>query len=245
MAHHSYVSVFSPEGRLYQVEYSLKCLAHEKLTNLALKGKDCLVVICQKKVPDKLMKVDSITHAFWVTKTIGLVMCGRVPDCAQIVEEARYEALDFFEAHGYECDTTWLAKRLGEKAQVYTQQAGLRPLGSGAIVFGMEENAEYDLVPKIYTVDPSGLVIGYQAVAQGEKQNEVNQQLEKVYKADQGLDETIMNAIQALQKSLGANENSITAADMELVVVTKDQPGCRFLPNEKVEEYITRVVERD
>ena len=149
MASH-YVSVFSAEGRLYQVEYSLKCLAHEKMTNLALKGKDCAVVVCQKKVPDKLMKVESITHHFKVTQSIGLAMCGRVPDCAQVVEESRYEALEFFEKHGYECDVTWLAKRLGEKAQVYTQQAGLRPLGSGAIVYGMEQCDDGDVVPKVF-----------------------------------------------------------------------------------------------
>ncbi|KAJ9446050.1 Proteasome subunit alpha type-6 [Diplonema papillatum] len=212
------ISVFSPEGRLYQVEYSFKTLTTEALTNVGLVGKDCAVVVAQKKVPDKLLKVDSVSHVFLVTKEIGINVCGRVPDGAAILDDARQHAGEFHEKYGYQCDVTWLARRLGENAQHYTQHAGYRPLGNISILFAMEKDDMGVSHPKIYTVDPAGVAIGYYATATGQKDNEVKQVLEKAYKKDMTLEETIMCGIQSLQKSLGANENSLTAADLQISV---------------------------
>eukprot|EP01063_Lacrimia_lanifica_P022530 TRINITY_DN30084_c0_g1_i1.p2 TRINITY_DN30084_c0_g1~~TRINITY_DN30084_c0_g1_i1.p2 ORF type:complete len:247 (+),score=131.98 TRINITY_DN30084_c0_g1_i1:47-787(+) len=239
------ISVFSSEGQLWQVEYTFKTLAHEKLTNVGLKGQDCAVVVCQKKVPDKLIKVDSVSHVFFITKEIGMALVGRPADGAQIVDEARYEAGEFWFKNGYECDASWLAKRLGEKAQVYTQQAGYRPLGAAYILFSMENQDNADVEPKIYAIDPAGLVVGYKATAQGQKDNEVKLNLEKTYKPDMSLDETIMCGILALQKSLGNVDSNLTAADLEIAIATKDNPKVRFVDKDAVEEYITKIVERD
>eukprot|EP01064_Diplonema_japonicum_P023066 TRINITY_DN33522_c0_g1_i1.p1 TRINITY_DN33522_c0_g1~~TRINITY_DN33522_c0_g1_i1.p1 ORF type:complete len:264 (+),score=77.83 TRINITY_DN33522_c0_g1_i1:52-792(+) len=246
MSRSSYdISVFSPEGRLYQVEYSFKTLAHEALTNVGLTGEGCAVVVCQKKVPDKLLKEDSITHVFKAAKDIGMAMSGRVPDCASVVDDTRHETMEFAHDFGYDCDVAWLAKRMGEKAQISTQRAGLRPLGAGTILFGMEMLDSGEQVPRIFTIDPAGLVIAYKATSMGQKDNEVKLNLEKQYKPNMSLDDTIMTGIQCLQKSLGSSESNLTAADLEVAVVTADNTKVRFLDATSVEEYITKIVERD
>ena len=150
MGYDQAISIFSPEGRLYQVEYSAKTLATESLTNIGIRGKDCAIVIAQKKVPDKLLKPEHITHIHNVTKEIGLAVCGRVPDCLSVVDDARRLAADFPEDHGFECPPTWLAKRLATRAHVYTQHAGYRPMGCGGIFCSMELEDSGEVVPKVF-----------------------------------------------------------------------------------------------
>jgi 20S proteasome subunit alpha 1 len=90
-----FITIFSPEGRLYQVEYAFKAVKTEGITSIAIKGKDSVVVVTQKKIPDKLLKPESMTHMFKITKHIGCCVTGILPDAKARVLRARYEAAEF------------------------------------------------------------------------------------------------------------------------------------------------------
>lgn len=241
-AYDRFMTIFSPEGRLYQIEYAHKALGLEKLTNVAVRGKDCCVVVAQKKVPDKLLRAEAITHLYWVTKTIGMCVVGRVADGRSLVEECRSEAGEFWYKFGYEIPVSFLAKRMADREQVYTQQAGMRAMGAAVLFIAMEQQDSGKLEPKIYKVDPAGSCIPWQAASLGEKEHEALQTLEKRYKPGMELDDAVMCAIGALQTTLTAN---FKAPELEVGVVTDKDPLFRRVPDAQVEEYLTRIAERD
>eukprot|EP00775_Hariotina_reticulata_P001635 gene1635-1976_t len=116
-----HITIFSPEGRLFQVEYAFKAVRQSGVTSIGVRGSDCAVFITQKKVQDKLIDPASVTRCFRITKQIGMLATGLPADARSVVQQARHQAAEFRFTYGYEIPVDYLAKVLADKAQVFTQ----------------------------------------------------------------------------------------------------------------------------
>ncbi|KAI5477329.1 20S proteasome subunit alpha 1 [Pseudohyphozyma bogoriensis] len=216
-----YLTVFSPEGRLYQVEYAFKAISAAGHTTLAIRGDDSSVVITQKKVPDKLLDPESISHIWNITPTIGCVMTGRHADARSQVQRAQNEAVQFRYKYGYDITPDLLAKRMANINQVYTQRAAMRPLGISMIIIGLDP----ELGPQIFKLDPAGYFVGFHATASGAKQQEAINHLEKGFKKGWKLadvDDVVQLALGSLATVLATD---LKKGEVEIGIVNKKDGG--------------------
>ncbi|ODQ65960.1 N-terminal nucleophile aminohydrolase [Nadsonia fulvescens var. elongata DSM 6958] len=236
-----HITIFSPEGRLYQVEYAFKAVTSVNITSIGIRGKDCAVVVSQKKVPDKLLDPESVSYIFKISPQVGAVLTGQIPDARAAVARARGEAAEFRYKYGYEMPCDVLAKRMANINQVYTQRAYMRPLGVCMTLISVDD----EFGPQLYKCDPAGYYVGYKATSTGPKQQEAMNWLEKKLKkkdhAKGDWKEVVELAITALSSALSVD---FRKGDIEIGVALKDQ-GFKKLSVEEIDERLVAIAEQD
>jgi len=235
-----HITIFSPEGRLYQVEYAFKPSKESGITAIGVKSTEGIVLVSQKKIPDKLIDPTSITHLFKITENIGCASTGLIADIKAQVTRARAEAAQFEYKNGYTIPTSFIAKRTANVAQVYTQHAFMRALGCISIYGGIDEN----IGPQLYRIDPAGHYLGFIACSSGAKEQEANNFLEKKVKANSTMNQqqAIECAILCLQSVIGAD---LKATDLEVGVATVKDPKFTVLTENQIEAQLTAISDRD
>lgn len=245
-----HITIFSDQGRLYQVEYAFKAITAANITSIGVRGKNCAVVLSQKKVPDKLIDPSSVSHIFKLSPSVGCVMTGSIADARASVNRARGEAAEFKYKNGYEMPCDVLAKRLANINQVYTQRAYMRPLGVAQTLISVD--SEYG--PQLYKCDPAGYYVGYKATASGPKQQEALNHLEKKLKnkecAEGTWEDVVELGISALSTVLSVD---FKKGELEVGIVGGPKAGdtegtdplFRALTEDEIEERLQAISEKD
>jgi len=248
-AYDRHITIFSDTGRLYQVEYAFKAVTAANIMSIGIKGKDCAVVLSQKKVPDKLIDPASVSHIFKISPSVGCVMTGGIADCRAWVTKARGEAAEFRYKYGYEMPCDALAKRLANISQVYTQRAYMRPYGVTTTLISLDP----EFGPQLYRTDPAGYYSGYKATASGPKQQEAFNHLEKKLKnkdyAPGSWEEVVELGITALGSVLSVdfkkNELEIGIVGGPSTSGEGTTPEFRALTEDEIDERLQAIADKD
>ena len=186
------ITVFSPDGRLLQVEYALSATKRTPLA-LGIRCKDGVVLLAVRKYisplatpPEKIYKIDN--H-------IGAIAAGLVGDGLVLIERGRIEAQYNRLIYGEPITVKNLAKRIAVHKQQFTQYAGLRPFGVMMIIGGIDEG------PELYVTHPGGAFYDYAAFAVGKNSDKVNENFKQTYKHDLSLDECLKYAVRAVAEA--------------------------------------------
>jgi 20S proteasome subunit alpha 1 len=234
-----FLTIFSPEGRLWQVEYAFKAVKQSEVTAIGAKGKNAVVVAAQRKVQDKLIDESTVTHMFRITEHVGACLVGLLTDVLYICRRLRYDAALFERKNGFEIPVCILANRLSEIHQLESQYVGLRPTAVSALLFGYEAaNEDFAL----YRVEPSGFNSGYRAVGCGVKEVEAMSALEKKIQPFESERETAEFVISTLQTVVGVDFES---KEIEVAVMTTENQTYRLMTGEEVDEILKSVSEKD
>jgi proteasome alpha subunit len=201
------ITVFSPDGRLLQVEYARKTVS-QGTTAIGLVCQDGIVLVADKRIIDPLIIPSSVEKIFQIDTHIGTTMSGLISDGRILVERAQEEAQRHRLVYEEPVDVMSLVKEICNHKQLYTQYAGTRPFGVSLLIAGVDGEAV------LYVTEPSGIYFKYLATAIGEGSAVVNKFLEKEYKKNMDMDEGIVLSLKALKKVLGTkfNKDRIEAA---------------------------------
>lgn len=176
-------SVFSPDGRNFQVQYAVKAVENGT-TSIGIKFRDGVVFAVEKLITSKLLVPKKNVKIQVIDRHIGCVYSGLMPDGRQLVNRGREEASSFKKLYQKPIPVPALADRLGQYVQAHTLYNSVRPFGVTAIFGGIDEEG-----PHLYMVEPSGAYWGYKGAATGKGRQTAKAELEKlVDKHPEGLE---------------------------------------------------------
>jgi proteasome alpha subunit len=185
------ITLFSPDGRLYQVEYAIETVRRGSLA-IGIKSKDGVVLSVEERAR-KLQVSDLTQKIFQIDDHIGVAAAGYIPDARTQVDLARFFAQSNRLIYDEPVYVEAVAKNLADMAQQFTQYAGVRPYAVALILAGVDKNGT-----SLYQTDPSGTYIGYNATAIGNGSDQVNEFLEKSYHADMSMEDASSLALESI-----------------------------------------------
>ena len=232
MAYDRAITVFSPDGRLFQVEYAREAVKRGT-TTVGLKYKTGAVLIVDKRVTSRLVEPCSIEKIFEIDKHIGCATSGLVADARALIDKARVDAQINEITYNEKIRVKTLVKRICDFKQTYTQYGGVRPFGTALLIAGVDDTG-----PRLFSTDPSGALMEYKASSEGSGRNGSMTFFESNYREGLTKDEGIDLAIKAIHKG---TEGKLNADATEIGIVDKDEKF-NILTPEKTKEYVTRAV---
>ncbi len=195
-------TMFSPDGRLLQVEYAKKAV-RQGTTSLGIVCKDGVLLLSDKRVLEKLMIAESIEKIFQVDDHIGASATGFLMDGRVLVERSQLIAQQHRITYDHPIDILSLVKDIANLKQAYTQFGGARPFGVNLLFAGVD-----DAGPQLFVTDVTGIYFQYKATAVGEMETQLKEILEKEYDENMNLEQGLKLAISAFKRAFGKDFDS-------------------------------------
>jgi proteasome alpha subunit len=191
------ITVFSPDGRILQVEYAKKAIDAGSLI-VGVTTKEGVILAADTHRVDPLLVADSVSKIEEVNSNIIMTSAGYIGDARVLLKRARLKAQEHKLTYGENINPEELVKYISDICQSFTQYGGIRPFGVSLLVGGMNENG-----PQLFSTEPAGIYFKYNAKAVGNNSVEANKILEKSWKKDMSVEDGIKLIHDVYAKILG------------------------------------------
>ena len=226
------ITVFSPDGRLFQVEYAREAVKRGT-TALGIKTSEGVVLLVDKRITSYLLESDSIEKIFQIDQHVGAATSGLVADARALVDRARVEAqvnrLYYDESIGVET----LAKKICDHKQTYTQFGGVRPYGTALLIAGVDDHRA-----RLFETDPSGALLEYKATAIGAGRAKAMEIFEKEYTDDISIEGAIRLGLVVLHQ---VSDATFTVDTIEAGSVMLEDRTFKKIERDVLAQYVEEI----
>lgn len=226
------ITVFSPDGRLFQVEYASETVKRGA-TVLGIASPEAVVLAAEERATSKLQDPSFMWKIFQIDDHVGAAVAGLSCDAHILVDQARIYAQSNRLLYDEPIDIEILTRRIGEIKQLYTQHAGVRPFGISILFGGMDRKGS-----RIFWTDPSGAYLAYKAWAIGAGGDAANEILEAEYKDSLNLDDSVLLALKCMSKVL---EDKIDAQKIRIALIPSTTKKFTKLAPADVDKYLKKL----
>ena len=223
------ITIFSPDGRLYQVEYAREAVKRGT-ASVGVRAEDGVVLAADKRARSPLMEPESIEKLHKADDHVGVASAGHVADARQLIDFARRQAQVNRLRYGEPMGIETLTKTITDHIQQYTQIGGARPFGVALIVGGIE-NGE----PRLFETDPSGTPYEWRALSIGSDRNDLREYLESEYDEGLSTDEAMGLALDALAQT---HDDGLTPEGVGVATITVEDATFTEPSNDELESVL-------
>jgi proteasome alpha subunit len=223
------ITIFSPDGRLYQVEYAREAVKRGT-ASIGVRTSDGVVLAVDKRIRSPLMERDSVEKIHKADDHIGIASAGHVADARQLIDFARRRAQVNQLRYGEPIGVETLTKEVTDFIQQYTQVGGARPFGVALIIAGIADGE-----PRLYETDPSGTPYEWKALAVGADRNDIRDYLEEHYDESADLEGGIELALAALAS---VNDDELAPEGIGVATIAAEDEVFTQLTDEDKREYL-------
>ncbi|RLM39416.1 MULTISPECIES: archaeal proteasome endopeptidase complex subunit alpha [unclassified Haloarcula] len=221
------ITIFSPDGRLYQVEYAREAVKRGT-ASVGVRTEDGVVIAADRHARSPLIERDSIEKIHEIDSHVGVASAGHVADARQLIDVARRQAQVNRLRYDEPASVESLTKEITDYIQQYTQTGGARPFGVALLVAGIEDGQ-----PRLFETDPSGTPYEWQAVAIGGSREDIQSFLEDEYAEEMDLESGIELALRALAS---VNEEGLDATGVDIATIDVETEQFEKLSEEDIAE---------
>lgn len=221
------ITIFSPDGRLYQVEYAREAVKRGT-ASVGVRTADGVVLAADRHARSPLIERDSIEKIHEIDDHVGVASAGHVADARQLIDVARRQAQVNRLRYDEPASVESLTKEVTDYIQQYTQTGGARPFGVALLVAGIEDGEA-----RLFETDPSGTPYEWQAVAIGGSREDIQTYLEDEYTEEMDLEGGVELALRALAS---VNDDGLDATGVDIATIDVESEQFSKLEEDDIAE---------
>jgi proteasome alpha subunit len=223
------ITIFSPDGRLYQVEYAREAVKRGT-ASIGVRTENGVVLAADKRSRSELMEPTSVEKIHKADDHAGIASAGHVADARQLIDFARRQSQVNRLRYGEPIGIETLTKDVTDHIQQYTQVGGARPFGVALLMGGIEDGE-----PRLFETDPSGTPYEWKAVSIGADRSDLTDYLEEHYEEGLALDEGVELALRALAS---VNDDTLAADGVGVATIDGESESFIELSDDEIAEYL-------